>query len=224
MGVGALGTLSVGYYIPIPLTLPPTPGGYWLTLGTQFRPYTSDILTVTGLGGDYQSVLNDAVNIVLVPVTTLVLAQYYLLPALVVIGLAFLIPLGLIFRAFPFLRGIGGTLIAIGIGLSLIYPTILVLLNLPVLQVVASLQASAGGGSFSFWWISAIANYFGAAIGSLSSIYYGLNMIVVNVLFALSQFLLFALDLIIGYPITNGIAKALGGTIDLKVGGKLKIT
>jgi len=50
-----------------------------------------------------------------------------------------LIPIGIVFRAMPFTRGIGGTFIAIGIGASLIYPVLLVGFNAPISNYLSSI-------------------------------------------------------------------------------------
>ena len=69
-------------------------------------------------------------------------ALYYLLYVIANIGLAVLLPLGIIFRAIPFLRGIGGTLIALGIGASIIFPVMLLAVNNTITSYfVPTLQA-----------------------------------------------------------------------------------
>ena len=78
---------------------------------------------------NFESITNDLFILMVLPTTVLVVMQQSLLPTLVVIGLGVLIPIGLIFRALPVIRGVGGTLVAIGIGLAIIYPAMLVTLN-----------------------------------------------------------------------------------------------
>ena len=65
--------------------------------------------------------------------------EILILPFLMAIGLTLLIPAGLFLRAVPFLRGIGGTLIAIGLGIALFWPATLALLNAPVTQYFGDL-------------------------------------------------------------------------------------
>ena len=77
------------------------------------------------------------------------LFQSNLLYVIGAIGLGIFIPIGIIMRAFPFVRGIGGTLIAIGIGISIIYPVLLLALNLPVTNYIFSITSAARPGSTS---------------------------------------------------------------------------
>lgn len=78
------------------------------------------------------SLLNDALVFLIFPVEVFYLSEINLLPYLVGIAMGVLIPAGLFFRALPFTRAIGGTLIAMGLGIALIWPSLLVLFNAPV--------------------------------------------------------------------------------------------
>ncbi len=198
------------------------------------------MIAITDTTGDYESLLFDATTFVLIPVSILVSIQYYLLPMLVVAGLMLFIPLGIVFRAFPFVRGIGGTLIAIGIGLALVYPTILVVVNNPISNVVQNLSNPngnpCGSGGFA-WFLNLLTQAIGyvtsgssaAGVGyatglcSFTSIYPAVNLTTYYSILGITQYLLFIMDLAIGYPIVNGIAKSLGGAVTLSLGGKLKI-
>ena len=166
--------------------------------------------------------------------------QSALLPIVVSIGLVVLIPVGLIMRSFPFIRGIGGTLIAVGIGAAIIYPLSLVLLNYPVTQSLSfGALSSSGTCSFGNIFICGAWNVVSAMIlgplsdksmmngvsdglNSLQSIYPALNGIFYYNFYLVLQLLLFILDMIIAYPLIDGIARMLGGTIRLSLGGKLR--
>ncbi len=64
--------------------------------------------------------------------------QQYLFVPIALLGLAFFLPLGILLRAVPFLRPLGALMVAIGIGLSIIYPTLIVSLNAPIYSYVAT--------------------------------------------------------------------------------------
>lgn len=80
----------------------------------------------------FMSLFIDFMLFLIVPIKMFYSVQVILLPYLMTVGLTILIPTGIIFRAFPFIRGIGGTLIAFGLGFAVIWPTILVVLNAPI--------------------------------------------------------------------------------------------
>ncbi|MEM3851338.1 MAG: hypothetical protein QXD17_02930, partial [Candidatus Micrarchaeaceae archaeon] len=140
-------------------------------------------------------------------------------------------------------RGVGGTLIAIGIGLSVIFPSLLLFVNEPVSNMVrynfptvssisGSTVSSNVGGIFAAM-LKIIDNFLsqagsslsglGAGFASFGTIYPALNGIIYYTFFSLLQFVLFVLDLIIIYPLIDSIAKQLGGTIRFSLSGKLKL-
>jgi len=232
LGIGAIGTMQVGYYIPIPLGAEILQVIPVFTLGTSFQIYKNPMLAGAVDAGGYESLVNDAMSMVILPVYTVVGMEYYLMPMLVFVGLAFMIPMGIIFRAMPFVRGIGGTLIGIGIGITIVFPSIILIINQPISNIVNSYVISAPGSSNAAgtapWWISSAITYFPQgqggvdALASLSTIYPGLNGVFVYTIPAVVQFLLLILDLAIAFPIIDSIAKSLGGTINIEF-GKLKI-
>ena len=75
--------------------------------------------------------------------------------------------------------------------------------------------------------INAPPEYSGIAFSTIGSIYPALNFLLgygVNGMYlAFQVFFLFVLDLIILFPLTDGIARLLGGTIRFQLGGKLKL-
>lgn len=263
MGIGIFQGMTVGLWIPIPLPLIPPDGGSALLSGFTMRIYQNFMLE----SGDiiiqhFESMIYDLTQYVLFPLTTMDGVLISELPLLVTVGLTVMIPLGLVMRAFPVIRGVGGTLIAMGLAMSVMYPATLVLLNLPVTNWANSLfYQQAGGGSASVnggvlcTMASVISNTNivssstalppGAArlirCGSASLpksstafvLYYGfeafngmypfINDVLQFGFYSIVQFLLFVLDLMILYPLTDNVAKALGGTIRLNLGGKLKL-
>ena len=85
------------------------------------------------------SVFIDFVMYLIIPVKVVYTAQILLMPFFIAIGIGFLIPAGLVMRAIPLVRGIGGTLIAFGIGFTIVWPGILILFNAPVSSAFCSL-------------------------------------------------------------------------------------
>lgn len=238
LAAGGLNSLQVGYFVPYGAILLVFTGGLAPIFygGTIFSPYQNGMVAITATTGTYESLLFDAVNLVIVPVSILVVAQFYLLPLLVVSGLALFVPLGIVFRAFPFVRGIGGTLVAIGIGISLIYPTLLVVVNGPVTNIVEGLNNpavnSCASGNPLAWFIGLFTGNLGysttdvgyaSGLCSFSDIYSALDLVTYYSLLGTVQYLLFIIDLIIAYPLINSIAKSLGGSITLGLGSRLKI-
>jgi hypothetical protein len=135
-GVSILKSFTLQLWFPIPLftfTLPPVVFGA-LQLGSTENLFFSNFIaagTPTDSPTTY-SVVSNITTIVVVPMLLAFQFQATYFNLLVSLGLGILIPLGIIFRAFPMIRNIGGTLIATGIGLAIIYPALLLVLNLPV--------------------------------------------------------------------------------------------
>jgi hypothetical protein len=116
--------------------------------GTPLTPLTFGIVDIQiGFGGSYPilrtdmiatidllawSIVFQTMNYVINPMAALFTVLYTEFPFIVEAGLAIFIPLGMVMRAIPFLRPIGGTLIALGIGIAVVYPAMLLVFNLPV--------------------------------------------------------------------------------------------
>ncbi len=188
------------------------------------------------------------------------------------VGLSFFIPIGLLFRAVPFVRGIGGTLIAIGIGLAIVFPAVLVMFNGVVMnylvQAIAiqppyvsqSLGTGFGGSSpcpfsssfgfvgktfcstslilppLSLHLLTSIQSGIvftatdespgylnGANVFSDFAVYQYMDIILALVSYIVVQLFMITLDLVIVYSITDSIARALGGSVRLQLGSKLRI-
>ncbi len=226
-GLGALKNSSIGLWIPIPPPPFSAESPVVFTFGFHLNPYENRMLeTNFKLVGQYASMINDMMNYIAVPTLMAMAVQYYLLPLVFVLGLLVTIPIGLILRAFPFVRGIGGMLVALGIGMSLIYPALLVLLNYPVTQALQSsslptLSGSACTGIFC----SFLGGITGSAnvLSSIDTVFPALNGLLSFSTYLLLQFMLFILDLAIAFPLVDNIARMLGGSIRLQLGGKLKM-
>ncbi len=247
VAIGLVQGTSVSLYLPLPLPIPFV-DGFTLNSGFSMKPYQNYMLESGNIViGHYESTVFDMLTFVLFPVTSVLYALITLLPTIVDLGLAVFIPLGLIMRAFPFIRGIGGTLIAIGIAAAIIFPALLVLLDQPVAAWAAVIvpapcgtvggQAScpapvcAAGGSVICSTLNAIFNdvikgptqIIAYAWDSFGGEWVFFNGLVSTGWYATIQLLLLALDLMIIYPLTDSIARMLGGTIRLSLGGKLKM-
>ena len=219
---------------PIGLPLPYSPV---FASGVSF-PALDNFFIATDIiyHGQFMSFLNDVLVVLILPMVMIFTSQVILLPILVSLGLVVLIPSGLIMRALPFARGVGGTLIAFGIGISIIWPSLLVILNAPasnymygILTIGQQVQPNYVGTDI----ISRIAcgplgflggQEMGLSCSTFFGIYPVLNFSLGYTLYlAFQLFFLFVLDLIIVFPVTDAIAKMLGGTIRFSLGGKLKL-
>ncbi|MGC9099269.1 MAG: hypothetical protein ACP5HW_01835 [Candidatus Micrarchaeia archaeon] len=233
-GIGVMKSINIGWYVPLPLIV----GAF--TFGTTFNIYSNPMLESTA-SGQYESILNDTLNYLYLPVMLIIYLLGITLPSIIYIGMMILVPLGIILRAFPFLRPIGGTLFAFGIGLSLFLPLLIILINMPVSNILynvmttnmgvsTSSQGASGiigvllNGLASIWnaALNGLVNI-GTVVGATISIYPALNVVVPFFVFLFGELALLILDLMIWYPLTDSLAKALGGTIRLDIGGKLKI-
>lgn len=241
--IGLMQNIKFGFWLPVPVLPPIAAGGAWLTSGFSMQPYHSFMLESGNLViQHFESTVFDLIQFVLFPVTAMIIGLEPLLPLLVQTGLMILIPLGLVFRAFPFIRGVGGTLIAMGIATSLIFPSTLILFDQPIAQFAynlvpppsSSLSSSiiACSGFFchiinyfkdEFSIISSLRSLFYIGLQGFDGLYYFFNGMIFSDFYSIVQLLLLAIDLILIYQLTDSIAKALGGTIRLSLGNKLKL-
>ncbi len=286
IGTDILKSFSVSVWFPIPIWLGPLGIVGAVQSGAQ-----ASILQTNYIDSPSNSNSLSLISITTIYVTTVLvvfLFQSDLLYVIAAIGLGVLIPIGIIMRTFPFIRGIGGTLIALGIGISIVYPVLLLGLNLPVTNYIYGLTSTSGPGSSScpgifpglicslwtgfnnivnavigvnagnvangatggvFGGTGIIALAFGThAISSIpnaavlggagfwtgllgpfggygngSGIFPALNFVIDNSLDQIVQFILFILDIIIGYATVNGIAGILGGKITLGIGKRFRL-
>ncbi|MHB1830058.1 MAG: hypothetical protein ACYCO0_01565 [Candidatus Micrarchaeaceae archaeon] len=250
-GTGFWSSVQLGFYIPIPFEYVTTYSG------VQFLPFANWMLQTGNFYiSPFSSIINDLVNFMLFPFSALIIGLITTLPSFAYIGLVFFIPLGIMFRAFPFIRGIGGSLIAIGVALCLVIPATFILFNYQATTLIAgalpisvptpsiangvSCQTlfSNGSGFFgSFFCIltalpltllSPVINfisplYQSLSVFSLDAIFVYLNQIFSIGFYIIVQMLLFVFDMIIIYPLVDAIARAMGGSIRLSLGGKLKL-
>ncbi len=129
-------------YPPIP-TLPPAG-----TVNAHFGS-TGPLLISNIIDSDYttssSSLLSNAATLVVLPSLIVLQMLADLFTQIVELGFGLFIPVGVVFRAIPFLRSFGGTFIALGIGVSLVFPMLFVVLNVPVSDFVLGQQIYCGG-------------------------------------------------------------------------------
>lgn len=152
VGSDLLQTTILKIWLPIPIYVPPVE-----ILGAVQFGATAQLLKsnyITSLYNPGGSLLGSAANLV---ITMLLIfqVQHDLLYSIAAVGLGVFIPVGIVMRAIPFIRGIGGTMIAIGIMLSIVYPVLLVGFNLPVTNYMATftppeMQSSLTCGGLPF--------------------------------------------------------------------------
>ncbi len=129
-------------YPPVP-TLPPE-GTINAHFGSSGPLFLSNIIDSDYSGGS-SSMLGTATTFIVLPSLILLQIMSDLFTNIVALGFGLLIPIGLVFRAIPFLRGFGGTFIAIGIGVSLVFPMLFVVINIPISDFVLGQQVYCGG-------------------------------------------------------------------------------
>jgi len=226
-GIATWKTVNVGYWLPVPVVV----GAF--TFGSTFQLYNNPMLDSISSSsiGQFESIVNDIINFLYFPVSSLIAFMYILMPLIIYIGIMIFMPLGVMFRAFPFLRPIGGTLFAFGVGLSIVFPLLIILLNEPlttILYNMLSYSPTTGNGVLNGIiniLLTAIAPTYNIASAAplTVNIYPALNIYAPYFMFLFAEFLLLLIDLMIWYPLVDSIAKSLGGTIRLELGSRLRI-
>ena len=244
LAVGALKSFTYSLYFPIPI---PFTGS--LDFGSTGSIYKSSVIESIAAAPNLSFVV-DIISLIIIPIEILfsLLSAYFI--DIVAIGLSVFLPIGIVLRAIPFLRGIGGTMIGIGIMISLIFPSLLLLFNIPVSSLMvgptptAQPAYSCSSSNYVYClimnFISTTTNtvlgaiqamgysFTGAEYGlatffsSPPSIFPALNYITGEVEQVILQFILLILDIIVTITIGNSIAKMLGGRVRLGI-GKFKV-
>lgn len=278
-GIEALKSISLSTWFPIPIITP------WGVIGAVQSGSEEKIFVNRFISTDSKglSIVADAGSVLVLPMLLFYQTQYDLFYYIVGVGLGVLIPIGIVLRAIPLLRNLGGTFVGIGIGAAIIYPALLVGFNMPisnyifpiysantqpgapncpfssglVCQIWSGISGTLNNPYFAFNPISAplgasvdlangifrIPQYIiqlefgttgitsqttylmdsGFLLGFINPLYSGsiiptLNFIVDNTIMNLVQFLLVALDLLIGLILTKNITSLMGGSLRLGVG------
>ncbi len=140
VGSSFLRSVSLSTWFPIPIF---TEAGIIgsVQFGSNTKIFQSNYLTALDTDPKTtQSIITLDTDIV-ITILLMLQMQHDLLYVIAAVGLGVFLPIGVIMRAMPFVRGIGGTMIAIGIGLAIVYPIILVGFNLPITNYIYSLTA-----------------------------------------------------------------------------------
>ena len=235
VGVGFVKSISISSWIPIPL-IPPLIFAA-LQFGSTESLFRSSVIESTS-ASPQGSFIYDAITLLAVPIYLAMQVQIDILWSIIEIGMLVFIPIGILLRALPFLRGIGGTLVAIGIAVSLVYPATLVGLNMPITGYFNAIQPQAGSCSLSSsnFVIGAIIGIIcsiitttgnvlagvGTAFASTVSVYPALNLINGYEFPLIVQFILLILDLVVIVTVASNIARMLGGGLRLGI-GKMKL-
>ncbi len=142
MGVGFLKGVTIFMWTPFPV--PPLPPFLsWVQTGFSARVFASRLLDRPLGASPGISLLGDVLGYVTLPVVTILQVQSDFFGAFMGVALLVLLPIGILLRAVPLVRGIGGTLIALAVGIALVYPMLLVSLNLPISNYVESTLSSS---------------------------------------------------------------------------------
>ncbi len=243
LAVGALKSFTYSLYFPIPI---PFVGS--LDFGASGILYKSSVIESTTAAPNLSFVV-DVISLIIIPIEILFSLMNTYFIDIVAIGLSVFLPIGIVLRAIPFLRGIGGTMIGIGIMISLIFPSLLLLFNIPVSSFIVGPTAPASAayscsGNYIYClimsFVHATTSTILSAINTMGysltgaeyglatffaappSIFPALNYITGEIEQVILQFILLILDIIITITVGNSIARMLGGNVRLGI-GKFKV-
>ncbi len=247
-GVDFIKSLSISLWIPIPIPIPFPEIYAGFMFGSSSSIYTSSVIATIPAGS--QSVLTDYTTVIMLPLLIVFTIQQQYLLVIMSMGLALFLPIGVILRAMPVLRPLGGTFIAIGIGLAIIYPALLVAFNLPITSFTNGIfgltTTSCGAPQLPgpvLGRFGPVLNYYGSSINNpsgpggsclsfgggfdvgasaIEGVYKPINLISYTLVDALIQFILLIFDLVLALVITGDIARLLGGRLPTGI-GKFKI-
>jgi len=153
-GVEMLKSILLSTWCPLSFPIPDTDLEVTTQWGSTIGLMKGNYLAPSSPSG--LSFLKDVTSMVVTPVLLIFQSLYVLLPTIAILGLAVFLPIGMILRAIPFLRGIGGTMIAVGITISLIFPTTLLALNVPVTSYLTPLYSSVSAGTSDIFTCSGL--------------------------------------------------------------------
>lgn len=129
IGLSFMKSISIMLYIPLPVLPVPLGTVGALSFGVEENLFLSNILE--SMYTPY-SFVNQAFTFIAVPLLMLFQFLHDLFIPLIGLSLSILLPIGIIFRAIPFLRPMGGMLIAIAFAFALVFPTLLLAINMPI--------------------------------------------------------------------------------------------
>ena len=252
---GAIKGIIIKYGPPLPLGyIPGLEELPVLTTGVQINLFSNFLIESNFVyHSQMTSIYNDVLVFLMFPLKVFNESEILLLPLLVTIALSMLIPAGILMRAFPFTRNAGGTLIGIGIGIAIVWPSTLLIINAPIssyfYNVAFPAQLNPAGvhaaqlctstlplhgvlswpcvwiiNAFNYWSVPQYVHAYYIAFTTINSIYPSLNAVMDISLYSVLQlYILLIIDILVAYTLTDNIARMLGGTIRLRLGGKLKL-
>jgi len=216
-------TLVVQPFFNVPL-VPESPASFkW---GYAESIYANQLLEQGITTGTYESMINDAFILLYIPMAFLTYILHIGIYYAIVLGLWILLPIGILFRAFPFIRGIGGTLIGIGMGIGIVFPATIVMFNIPLSNAMQFLIPQSIGVRASNF-LSGEAGIIWTGLTNLfyiiGSIYYFLNIFWSYGAYLILLLLIYISDLAIVYSLADNIARTLGGSFRLGLTGKMRL-
>jgi len=145
MGAEFLKSIRLNTYFTIPFPpIPVAPQFGSLNIGSDLNLYSGSIIDANPITGG-SHILGLAFTFLIFPMMLVLETQYAIFIDVIAISLGVLLPLGLIFRATPFLRPIGATLIALAIAGAIIYPALLAMFNAPIVYFFSPLYPENSG-------------------------------------------------------------------------------
>ncbi|MEM3245356.1 MAG: hypothetical protein QXS81_00415 [Candidatus Micrarchaeaceae archaeon] len=129
-GLSFLKSTLVSYYLPLPI-IP------FYTIGSIDSGFSSGFYNSNVVLGASNGFFSDFMDIILIPSMLILQVQNDILFDLVIFGLGVLLPIGIFLRAMPFLRPLGGSILALSMTISIIYPMLLLFFNFPVSTFLA---------------------------------------------------------------------------------------
>ncbi len=175
LGVGLLKGITIFTWTPFPIP-PFVPFDSWIQSGSSARVFVSRLIEIGPGAAPGVSLLGDILTLVALPVVSILQIQSDFFSVIIAVSLLVLLPMGILLRAIPLLRGIGGTLIALAIGIAIVYPMLLVGLNMPVTNYMQSTLASSSAS-----YVPDCGGVMGSLICLASDVGAGLNSLTLQV-------------------------------------------
>jgi hypothetical protein len=170
ISVGYEESITYGYQFPIPLISPIGVIGS-ISTGVSVNPFASTVLTPNP---NAQTMVGQTLTMLVIPTSIAIALQSLMMQYFAFIGLGVLLPLGIILRAVPFLRWIGGTFLALAIVGAFIYPALIVFLNGTVSSLIILPTPPSGVGGGCGGWLTPVCFIMGTADAAAGTLYAGI--------------------------------------------------
>jgi len=136
IGIQDAKSLRLNTFDGVTIPIPDTDTELKYTYILSYNPLKSDVLDTSITSGE--SYVKNTFLLLISPMYLFANIFYEIFYVVVYLSLGILIPMGIVFRAIPFLRNVGGTLIALGITGAVLVPLTLVVLNAPVSDFIVN--------------------------------------------------------------------------------------